>query len=308
MKAAEPTPEKKTKKKKHEGTDGKTTEKKKVAADASAKKPRKHRGAGAEGSSAKRKPREKPSAAADGDKKTKPQQRATASKKASKGGSKGGSKGASKASSRGGAKGSSKGEGARSPKKRRPTVDRHTDRDRKVATVLRFDGSGAPVGDHTPAVQNWRLKPAESDEFLRGRADTKDLKKETNAVRHFYKHQTELLESFVALDQLHEDEFGRTPELEALEENKTAVKAAIYGSFAVNILLMAIKIVAAATSGSLTVIASALDSLLDLLSGAIIFATGRSNILSCVLVPSSCPLTPLFVHFLLLGFCTQLSS
>eukprot|EP01090_Pellita_catalonica_P022720 TRINITY_DN893_c0_g1_i3.p1 TRINITY_DN893_c0_g1~~TRINITY_DN893_c0_g1_i3.p1 ORF type:complete len:461 (+),score=61.06 TRINITY_DN893_c0_g1_i3:297-1679(+) len=51
------------------------------------------------------------------------------------------------------------------------------------------------------------------------------------------------------------------------------VKAAIYISFIINVVLLLFKFYAAFASQSLTVIASALDSLFDLLSGIIIFAT-----------------------------------
>lgn len=47
------------------------------------------------------------------------------------------------------------------------------------------------------------------------------------------------------------------------------VKIAIYGSFVLNVVLFAVKIVAVVLSGSLAAIASLIDSFLDLLSGTI---------------------------------------
>lgn len=51
------------------------------------------------------------------------------------------------------------------------------------------------------------------------------------------------------------------------------VKVAIYGSFILNVLLFGLKIFAVVISGSLSAIASAIDSFLDLLSGSIVFIT-----------------------------------
>ncbi len=52
---------------------------------------------------------------------------------------------------------------------------------------------------------------------------------------------------------------------------------AIYGSFCLNVVLFIAKIVAVVLSGSISLVASAVDSGLDLMSGSIIFIT------SCVM-------------------------
>ncbi len=66
-------------------------------------------------------------------------------------------------------------------------------------------------------------------------------------------------------------------ELEELEARRQkGVKIAIYGSFILNVLLFIAKIVAVVLSGSISLIASAVDSGLDLMSGSIIFITCES--------------------------------
>jgi divalent metal cation (Fe/Co/Zn/Cd) transporter len=63
-------------------------------------------------------------------------------------------------------------------------------------------------------------------------------------------------------------------ELEELEARRQrGVKIAIYGSFILNVCLFVAKIVAVVMSGSISLIASAVDSGLDLMSGSIIFIT-----------------------------------
>lgn len=59
-------------------------------------------------------------------------------------------------------------------------------------------------------------------------------------------------------------------------KHNRAVKWAVYISFACNVFLLLIKLVAAVSSRSLSVIASAVDSVLDLLSGLIMFFTERA--------------------------------
>uniref|UniRef100_A0A7S3L0K7 Cation efflux protein cytoplasmic domain-containing protein n=1 Tax=Amphora coffeiformis TaxID=265554 RepID=A0A7S3L0K7_9STRA len=55
----------------------------------------------------------------------------------------------------------------------------------------------------------------------------------------------------------------------------TAVGMALYASFALNVLLLIVKIMASVLSGSMSVIASAADSLLDLVSGTVLVVTHR---------------------------------
>ena len=59
------------------------------------------------------------------------------------------------------------------------------------------------------------------------------------------------------------------------EKNKIWVHRAITISFFSNVVLFIIKMVAAVATGSLSVIASAVDSTLDLLAGLVIFCISR---------------------------------
>ena len=115
------------------------------------------------------------------------------------------------------------------------------------------------------------------------------------SVRRFYKLQNELI------DQLHDDETrvsdafpapvgsvafpspgGRddpsspiNPESKE-KRGQLVIQTAVYGSFGVNVSLFLLKLVAAILSGSIAVIASTADSLLDLVSGVVISWTQRA--------------------------------
>ncbi|KAL7713708.1 Cation transporter [Entamoeba marina] len=95
----------------------------------------------------------------------------------------------------------------------------------------------------------------------------KDFFNKTNSARSkklkkFYKQQNKFVDTLF-------DE----PLKENADIGDITTKIAIYGSFSINIFLCVVKIVAAVMSGSLTVIASALDSCLDIVSGAVMFIT-----------------------------------
>jgi len=90
--------------------------------------------------------------------------------------------------------------------------------------------------------------------------------------KRFYKHQNELIQSFLDTHQQVSRLHGETEEeAAAKDKHELAKNIAIYGSVVANICLFILKVIAAYFSGSLSVLASALDSFLDLLSGAIIF-------------------------------------
>lgn len=95
--------------------------------------------------------------------------------------------------------------------------------------------------------------------------------------KDFYKHQNEIIRSLLkAQEEVRRGQNGlgaTEAELDAQEALNLSRKIAIYGSVVCNVFLLILKVFAAYFSGSLSVIASALDSFLDLLSGAIIFVT-----------------------------------
>lgn len=98
----------------------------------------------------------------------------------------------------------------------------------------------------------------------------------------FYERQNKLVEGFTEAERLISARKDGTIDHLAMEKtlnrNKPApapIRHRINISFAANILLFSVKVVAAIYSGSLAVIVSAVDSSLDLLSGSILFAAAR---------------------------------
>lgn len=101
----------------------------------------------------------------------------------------------------------------------------------------------------------------------------------------YYRRQNQLVDQFQEIEQL----IGRTEPSASVvsdsdwndKDTKSKRKAwrdtfALRISFYANVCLLIIKIFAAYSSGSLSIIASALDSFLDLVSGLILWATDRS--------------------------------
>ncbi|XP_050250334.1 metal tolerance protein 11 [Quercus robur] len=95
-------------------------------------------------------------------------------------------------------------------------------------------------------------------------------------VAEYYQQQAEMLESFNEMDKL--TEHGSLPRMSKEEKDKLARSEtfAIRISNIANMFLFAAKVYASVRSGSLAIIASTLDSLLDLLSGFILWFTAFS--------------------------------
>ncbi|KAJ0887587.1 putative cation efflux protein [Helianthus annuus] len=95
-------------------------------------------------------------------------------------------------------------------------------------------------------------------------------------VAEYYQQQVETLEGFTEMDELAER--GFVPRLSAEEKASLARKEtlAIRISNVANMVLFVAKVYASVRSGSLAIIASTLDSLLDLLSGFILWFTAFS--------------------------------
>ncbi|GJP43260.1 hypothetical protein CLOM_g2743 [Closterium sp. NIES-68] len=98
-----------------------------------------------------------------------------------------------------------------------------------------------------------------------------------DAISAYYQRQNEMIDGFSEMDALSERLLRPTAE-EARAAAKTARGEhwAIQISNIANIILFIVKVVASIESGSLSIIASTLDSLLDLLSGFILWYTARS--------------------------------
>ncbi|KAM7257640.1 hypothetical protein ACFE04_013381 [Oxalis oulophora] len=92
-------------------------------------------------------------------------------------------------------------------------------------------------------------------------------------VAEYYQHQVQMLEGFNEMDAL--TDRGFLPGMSKEEQEKLAKSEtlAIRISNLANMLLFAAKVYASLKSGSLAIIASTLDSLLDLLSGFILWFT-----------------------------------
>lgn len=97
-----------------------------------------------------------------------------------------------------------------------------------------------------------------------------------DTVAEYYQQQVEMLEGFNEMDALAER--GFVPGMSKEEEEKLAIREtfAIRISNVANMVLFAAKVYASVQSGSLAIIASTLDSLLDLLSGFILWFTAFS--------------------------------
>ncbi|CAL5322431.1 unnamed protein product [Camellia sinensis] len=97
-----------------------------------------------------------------------------------------------------------------------------------------------------------------------------------DSVAEFYQQQGEMLEGFNEMDALAERGFVPGMSKEEKEKLARSETTAIRLSNVANMFLFAAKVYASVRSGSLAIIASTLDSLLDLLSGFILWFTAFS--------------------------------
>lgn len=95
-------------------------------------------------------------------------------------------------------------------------------------------------------------------------------------VAEYYQQQVEMLEGFNEMDALAERGFIPGMSMEEREKVAKSETFAIRISNVANMVLFAAKVYASVKSGSLAIIASTLDSLLDLLSGFILWFTAFS--------------------------------
>ncbi|KAJ1686555.1 hypothetical protein LUZ63_017945 [Rhynchospora breviuscula] len=146
------------------------------------------------------------------------------------------------------------------------------------------DGEGqelllAESGEREP---NWRLnfdrlRPAEVQEKPpRGLHDCLGVRGSEDVVAEYYQQQVEMLDGFNEMDTLAERGFLPGMSKEEREKVARSETLAIRLSNFANMALFAAKVYASVRSGSLAIIASTLDSLLDLLSGFILWFTAFS--------------------------------
>ena len=148
---------------------------------------------------------------------------------------------------------------------------------KKLATTRTVEEHGRHLEERG---EGWRIDvdsrmvPMKKEATEEGKDLSRSRRKQ---VRKFYMRQNELIDEFVSIDRSLRgvpDDEASVREREELEARRQrGVKIAIYGSFVLNIVLFIAKIVAVVLSGSISLIASAVDSGLDLMSGSIIFVT-----------------------------------
>jgi hypothetical protein len=114
---------------------------------------------------------------------------------------------------------------------------------------------------------NWKIDPKEA--FLPKVKTQAELSSPKNRrTSKFYKNQNELIQGFI---EIHEE--GHVKKNKNDDEEPFVIKTLIWVSLFTNVLLFFIKVIAYIDSGSLSVLASVLDSALDLLSGSVLFVT-----------------------------------
>ena len=131
----------------------------------------------------------------------------------------------------------------------------------KAAVSQYYDGQNSLIKAYRELLRHDSISSNLLDEYADGESDEKEASKSARS------------------DQANEDASpGRDDDgngAVAAPSNAKYVGQAIGMSFAANILLFVIKLAAAITSGSLSVVASTVDSVLDLLAGLVIWATMR---------------------------------
>ena len=125
---------------------------------------------------------------------------------------------------------------------------------------------------------SWQTLPALTP--LTHPSPTSSLRKQ-KSVRAYYKSQNNLITSFVNHMQDQQRSSSNMADLESAKNLQSQnddlwIGRAISLSFIVNVFLFIVKVVAAISTGSLSVIASAVDSCLDLLAGTVIFFVSRA--------------------------------
>ncbi|KAL8578285.1 hypothetical protein ACOMHN_005676 [Nucella lapillus] len=118
---------------------------------------------------------------------------------------------------------------------------------------------------------SWKLPLSEFSSRKTCKGDT--CKHFTKRIRKYYKAQDKLIEEFEALEEkgfFEEDDLLEQNQLNKVSQRLSQI------SFAANFVLLVIKAVAVALSGSISVISSLVDSGVDLLSGVVIWYTSRA--------------------------------
>ncbi|XP_021910275.1 metal tolerance protein 11 isoform X1 [Carica papaya] len=139
------------------------------------------------------------------------------------------------------------------------------------------------LGERCNGDRSWRLNfdgyqlsTEHKEKPPRGLHDCLGVLGPEDNVAVYYQQQVEMLEGFNEMDALAERGFIPGMSKEERERLAKSETLAIRISNAANMVLFAAKVYASVRSGSLAIIASTLDSLLDLLSGFILWFTAFS--------------------------------
>lgn len=118
--------------------------------------------------------------------------------------------------------------------------------------------------------QEWRIP---LQQFTSKKHGKKERAKMSRRMRTYYKAQDELIGTYEDIHMEVDEDTDHTEELKKLQET-----AGLYAkiTFLANLVLLAAKMAAAILSGSISIISSLVDSVVDLASGVIIWATGRA--------------------------------
>mmetsp|Transcript_34568 Transcript_34568/g.106865 ORF Transcript_34568/g.106865 Transcript_34568/m.106865 type:complete len:409 (-) Transcript_34568:31-1257(-) len=118
------------------------------------------------------------------------------------------------------------------------------------------------IGARHPALSS--SNPLLLDALMRGRLDSGELASKSKKARAYQEAQNELVDALLEIEEAPD-------EWKAPERESRAAQLATRLSFIINVGLCGIKFLAYALSGSLVVLASAVDSTLDLFSGAVMY-------------------------------------
>ncbi|KAF7020577.1 hypothetical protein CFC21_033659 [Triticum aestivum] len=149
---------------------------------------------------------------------------------------------------------------------------------------------GREEGEPEPAAASWRLRMGSSDAMrvpeqppffarLFGAACPSHGAGKQRKIAKYYEKQESLLKDFSEMESMNELGFldqNSAPTEEELRQLAKGEKLAINLSNIINLVLFVGKVVASVETQSMAVIASTLDSLLDLLSGFILWFTAHA--------------------------------
>ncbi|BGO90840.1 hypothetical protein NBRC10512_005208 [Rhodotorula toruloides] len=174
---------------------------------------------------------------------------------------------------------------------------RGTPKRRRTLPQNGYGTLGSPHGNYLTLNEGAPFKRTESilrltgliddraGEYEKFRKSDEELKKMPKKVRKFYERQNEQLDAFIEVDEILDNARAKaaTGELlpvglhssEKQDDHRAAVKWAINFNLAINVLLIIAKIAVVFLSHSMSLIASTVDSAIDLLSTVIIFGTSR---------------------------------